>query len=224
MSVTDRHPDRRDRGALDQLVAGAREHDDPGPAANGRLTALAGVALLIVLAAEGLTIVGIHRLLAAHVFIGFIVVGVVAVKLASTSYRFFRYYTGDPRFGQAGPPRPLLRVLAPLLIVLTLVVLGSGIGLLATHPGRSSTLVTIHKASFILWFVVTTVHVLAYALRSLVWSAAEVTGRGSAAVLAGRRRRFLALLGGLVVGLGLAVATAGWAHPWIVWFSNRAGH
>ncbi|HLY84743.1 MAG TPA: hypothetical protein VKQ71_17295, partial [Acidimicrobiales bacterium] len=38
--------------------------------ANSRLTAIAGVVLIVVLAAEGVTILRIHRLVAAHVVVG----------------------------------------------------------------------------------------------------------------------------------------------------------
>src|ERR1700758_1926317 len=94
--------------------------------ANARLTAWAGLALFVLLAAQGVTILRIHRLGAAHVVLGFALLGPLAVKFASTGWRFLRYYGGDAEYGRAGPPLPLLRVLAPLVVASTVVVFGSG--------------------------------------------------------------------------------------------------
>lgn len=137
-----------------------------GPTGNERLTAWAGAALFVLLGLEGLTVLGIHRLMMWHIQIGLVLVGAVAVKLASTGYRFSRYYTGDDRYRRKGPPHPLMRILAPFLILLTVAVLGSGIGLLFQPPGTGGfPMLALHKASFLLWFGLTAVHVLVYAWR-----------------------------------------------------------
>jgi hypothetical protein len=176
---------------------------------------MAGMLLVIALAVEGVTILGIHRLMALHIALGLALLGPLAVKLLSTSWRFVRYYRGDPDYGRAGPPRPLLRVLAPIVVVTTLTVFASGIGMLLAGPGRGSTLLVVHKVSFIVWFGVMTVHVLAYILPAARWSLADVAGYGSAPVLATRRARQLLIIAGLVVGLALGIAGLGWAHPWV---------
>ena len=197
----------------------AEEPVDAGPAANARLTALAGAVLFVLLALLGLTIPGAKGHLSLHVFVGFLLVGPLLVKLASTGYRFLRYYTGDPRYGRAGPPRPLLRGLAPLVIATTLLVFGSGIALLAVSPGRSSTLVTLHKVTFLLWFLVMTVHVLAYLGKTVALASAELTARGRTAVLASRWARLTLVAAGVVLGLGLAIATRSLARPWVQWYA-----
>ena len=46
----------------------------------------------------------------------------VALKLASTGYRFWHYYRGSPAYVLRGPPHLLLRLLAPLVVVSTLAV------------------------------------------------------------------------------------------------------
>ena len=84
------------------------ETRDTGVEANGRLTAMTGIALLVLLAAEGITILRIHRLLPAHFFIGLLLIPPVVLKMTSTGYRFVRYYMGDPDYRRAGPPPPLL--------------------------------------------------------------------------------------------------------------------
>src|ERR1017187_3514939 len=78
---------------------------------NPRLTSSAAVLLLILLAAEGLTLPAIHALLRPHVYIGFALIPPVALKLGSTLYRFTRYYTRTPAYRQKGPPPALLRML-----------------------------------------------------------------------------------------------------------------
>ena len=54
-------------------------------------------ALFVLLAVEGVTILRIHDLLTAHVFVGIVIAAFVVTKLASVGYRFVRYYVGDRR-------------------------------------------------------------------------------------------------------------------------------
>lgn len=195
------------------------------PEANARLTSLAGSVLLVLLAVEGVTVLGItvfgHRLITAHIVVGLALLGPLAVKLASTTWRFVRYYTGDAGYGQAGPPRPLLRVLAPVVVATTIVLFASGVGLLTVRPGGGSILGTIHKASFVLWFGAMTIHVLAYVLPSARRSFADLRGSGPMKVLATRRPRLLVITASLVAGAALGAAGLGWAHPWATWFSSK---
>ena len=73
---------------------------------NARLTALAGAVLLVLLAVEGATILFLRPLLSVHVFVGMLLLGPVALKLASTGYRFVRYYTRQrASTSRKGPPR-----------------------------------------------------------------------------------------------------------------------
>jgi len=58
---------------------------------------MTGAVLLILLAAEGVTIVFKRELLTLHFFIGMLLVGPVLLKLGSTGYRFMKYYTGRCR-------------------------------------------------------------------------------------------------------------------------------
>ena len=63
-----------------------------GPEGNRRLTATTGAVLLVLLAAEGATLIAIRPLLSVHIFLGVLLIPPVALKLASTGYRFARYY------------------------------------------------------------------------------------------------------------------------------------
>ena len=89
----------------------AQRRADAGVAANARLTASNAVVLLVLLAAEGVTILRVRDLLTPHVFIGMVLVPPVLLKMASTGWRFARYYRGVPAYQRKGPP-PLLQGLA----------------------------------------------------------------------------------------------------------------
>ena len=51
----------------------------------------------------------------------------VALKLGSTGYRFARYYLGSPVYRAKGPPLLPLRLLAPVLVLTTLLVFATGV-------------------------------------------------------------------------------------------------
>ena len=180
-----------------------------GAIGNNRLTSLLGLILLVGLAVEGATIPSIHQLLSVHVFVGMLLLGPVAVKLASTGYRFLRYYTGGPDYVRLGPPQPLMRFLvAPVLVLSTLTLFGSGVTLLIV-PHRGAVL-GLHKASFIVWFGAMTVHVLAYTARAVRHTLADLTGR----LPGGNRVRLVVAAVAIVAGIAIAVATYPLAHPW----------
>ena len=187
-----------------------REHDRRasfgGAAGNERLTSLAGALLVVLLAVEGATIPFLRPLLSVHIFVGMLLLGPVALKLASTGYRFARYYTGASEYVAAGPPAPLMRVLvAPVLVLSTLTLFGTGV-LLVASPHRGAVL-GLHKASFVVWFGACSVHVLAYALRTL---------RGLAARrLSGEQVRLVLVVGALAAGAVVAIATYPLAAPWL---------
>jgi hypothetical protein len=82
-----------------------------GTEGNEILTSATAVVLTGLLAAEGLTIVRMGGLVTAHMFIGLVLIPPVLLKLASTGYRFVRYYTGSRAYRAAGPPPLPLRLL-----------------------------------------------------------------------------------------------------------------
>src|SRR5947209_18929976 len=123
-----------------------------GTEGNEILTSAAAVVLVVLLLAEGVTIVHMHGLLSAHMFIGLVLIPPVMVKLGSTGYRMVSYYAGARAYRVKGSPLLPLRVMAPLLVASTLAVLASGVALLVAGH-KSSTALTIHKLSFILYGV-----------------------------------------------------------------------
>lgn len=135
---------------------------DSGVESNSRLTATLGLVLLLVLAAEGVTLLGVGSHLRVHVFIGMLAIPPVLLKIGSTTWRFARYYTGSPAYKRKGPPPIALRVLGPAVVVLTVVLLASGVGLVLAPHALGGRLGFTHRASFVLWFAAMTIHVLGH--------------------------------------------------------------
>jgi hypothetical protein len=185
-----------------------------GAEGNERLTAMTGAVLLVLLAAEGVTILFKRQMLTAHFFIGMLLVGPVLLKMGSTGYRFARYYTGSDPYVREGPPALLLRLLGPVVIITSLGVIGSGVALAITGPG-ASWWIFLHKATFVLWFVAMSVHVLWYAPRLPRLLGGGSPGRARVTrALAGAGRRWLLLTVALAIGLLAALATYRLAGPW----------
>jgi hypothetical protein len=211
----------------------AAERD--GTEGNERLTAMTGAVLLILLLVECYTILKIGRLITPHVFLGMLLLGPVSLKACSVLYRFVRYYTGSAPYRRKGPPAPLLRVIGPVIMLLTACVFGSGVMLAVTGPGYygpPSGWLEIHRLSFIAWAFFIVIHVLAYLPRLPRLLAAEARaapaaeGETDGAVPAGRHvRRVMEVLGGrgtrlalltasLLCGLVIALLTVHLAGQW----------
>src|SRR5207248_1398684 len=190
----------------------SRRNQLGGTEGNEILTSATAVVLTVLLLAEGVTIVRMRGLVSAHMFIGMVLIPPVLLKLASTGYRFVRYYTGSRAYRAKGPPLLPLRLLAPALVVTTVGVFVTGVLLLAAGH-KSDTLLLVHKVSFIVWGVVFGVHFLAYTprvVRSLRsdWGAARrasVPGAGIRQLLVG-----VALGGGAALGLSLLPTMDAW--------------
>jgi hypothetical protein len=183
-----------------------------GTEGNELLTSATAAVLTVLLAAEGLTILNMGGLRTVHMFVGLVLIPPVLVKLGSTGYRFTRYYTRSSAYRAKGPPLLALRLLAPVLVALTIAVLVSGV-LLMVAGHKSDTLLLIHKASFIGWGAVFAVHFLAYiprVARSL--SAGLGAARREAVPGAGLRAMLLAaaLGGGVAVAIALLPTIEAW--------------
>lgn len=212
-----------------QAASGRAERQDPalpgtgGPAGNARLTAWTGLLLIVLLAAEGVTILRIGPLLRWHIVFGVLLIPPALLKTASTGWRIARYYAGSRPYRQAGPPPTLLRLLGPLVVVSTLAVLASGLALIPLGPvGSRSTItvlagqrvdaLTLHQACFLGWLAVTTVHVLARTVPA--WRI--VSGRtGAGGRVDGASARLVLVLAALVVGAVGAALVLGFAQGWV---------
>lgn len=196
--------------------ARARAASSGGTTGNERLTAATGAVLIVLLAIIGLTIISLSRLLWVHLFVGMLLLGPLALKLGSTGYRFARYYAANRSYRQKGPPPGPLRLLAPIVVLSTLVVFASGAALLLVGPSSRDTLLPIHKVSFFVWVAFMAIHVLAHlptvarALRADYVDPA-VGGRQAP----GRNGRTLLLIGALASGVVIAILVIPQFAPWI---------
>ena len=205
-----------------------------GAAGNERLTVMTAAVLLILLAAECYTILRIGHLLTLHVFLGMLLLGPVTLKAASVIYRFARYYTRSAPYRRKGPPALPLRVIGPIILLLTACVFGSGIMLTVTGPsyGPPSGWLVVHRISFFAWLFFIAIHVLAYVARLPRLLAAEARGvalpeggtgghagawrhaRRAMEVLGGRGTRLALLIASLLGGLVIALLTVHLAGQW----------
>jgi hypothetical protein len=169
-----------------------------GSAANEQLTAVVAMLLLALLLVEGATLLNVRSLLTVHAFVGILLIPVLALKLASTSWKMLRYYRGAEEYVLRGPPQLILRVLvAPILIGSTIVLFGTGVWLLAADQ-TEGTLVGLHKASFVVWVGAFGLHLLSRLLPAL-----RALGRR----VPGLSLRFGIATLSLVGGLALATVT-----------------
>ncbi len=189
-----------------------------GTNGNERLTITTGLVLLILLALLGVTILRIRPLLSEHMFLGVLLICPVTLKLASTGYRFIRYYTFEERYRRKGPPAMPLRLLAPIVLVSTVVVFASGVALMLLGPSSRNALLPIHKISFFVWVAATALHVLGHLTDlSRVLIPRSPSGTLLAEVQdspAGRSGRALALSVTLLAGVVLGILSISQFAPW----------
>jgi hypothetical protein len=182
--------------------------------ANARLTASVAVVLFVLLAAEGLTILRIHALLTPHVFIGMLLIPPVLLKVGSATWRFARYYLGSPEYRRKGPPPIVLRLLGPVLVTLTMIVLASGFALLLAPNGWRDRLLLLHKASFIVWIAAMIIHVLGH-MQDTVRLAPRDWMHRTRSQVSGAGFRQWALAASLALGLVLAAVTVPEVGRWL---------
>jgi hypothetical protein len=210
---------------LGQSRDGVRGRPDPasgdswegrgGPEANARLTASTAVVLLLLLAAEGVTVLRIRVLLTPHVFIGMLLVPPVLLKVGSTMWRFARYYSGDPEYRRKGPPLPILRLIGPVVVLLTLAVFATGIALLLGPRSWRSQMLLLHKASFIVWLALMAVHVLGHLLDTAELAPRDWIRRTRRQVDGAGARQWI-LAASVALGLILAIIVAPRVGPWLI--------
>jgi hypothetical protein len=183
----------------------------PGVTANERLTSLTGALLIVLLGLIGITILSVRELLPQHLLLGFVLIPPLTLKMASTGYRFVRYYTGDPKYRQAGPPTLLLRLLGPLVVLSTVAVFVTGLELWYFGLRFGGVWVEAHKLSFMIWLPLTGVHVLGHLGQTGEAAATELSSSSTTQTVT---RRSL-VVGSLVAGVVLAAASPTYASPFI---------
>jgi hypothetical protein len=185
-----------------------------GPDGNERLTSALGLSLLVLLPVEAATTLSLHDYLSVHLFLGLLLIPPICVKLATTGWRFMGYYLRSEPYRAKGPPDVFLRLLAPPLVLSTIVLFGTGVAFLVVGHG-GGLLLTAHAASFIAFGGLVTVHSLAYLTRAWRHGVGDWR-RGAGGSVGSRWRRaavVVSLLAGVVVALGTYSAQTSWlAH------------
>jgi hypothetical protein len=183
-----------------------------GTEGNEILTSATAAVLTILLVAEGITIIRMGGLVSVHMFVGLLLIPPVLLKLASTGYRFARYYTGERTYREKGPPPLALRLLAPVLVISTVAVLVTGVWLLLLGH-RSDQLLLLHKVSFIVFGVIFAIHFLAYVPR-VVRSLRADWGSIHRHAVPGAGLRGLLVAASLGAGLALALSLLSTITGW----------
>jgi hypothetical protein len=199
-----------DESTLDDL------NPELNPDGNERLTAAVGLVLLLLTIVELATIVfGLHTYLSLHVFVGLVLIPPVLLKLASTGWRFFRYYSGSTPYVAKGAPQLPMRLLAPLLITATVILFASGVAMGVLHGHSLVIARRLHGPASVVWIILVGVHVLVYLKRSLTSSHEDVTPESRASVPGAKARTYLlsfAVVAGIVVGAATLPAQHRWLH------------
>jgi hypothetical protein len=195
-------------------VAVGRKSLSEGVVGNARLTSLAGLVLLLLFFLEGLTLMGVRQMISIHIFLGLLIIPPLGLKLASTGYRFVRYYTGNAAYRHFGPPALPLRLLAPVLVASVAGLMGSGVMLLVLGPGAGHAWRQIHTLTFVIWFCVMTVHVLAYSFKAVDIAWPDLV-RGGSWRISGTVTRQSLVVGSVLLGLALAIGALPLDSAWL---------
>ena len=187
----------------------------PNPDGNERLTATVGLVLIVLTLIEiGTVVFGLGQFLSLHVFVGLVLIPPVVLKLASTGWRFTRYYTRNAAYRLKGAPRLVMRLLAPLLVASTVILFGSGVAMGVLHGHALSIARQLHGPASVAWMILIGFHVLVYLRRAVVSAKEDVVPVERSAVR-GAGARTVALLVAIAAGLAAGLATVPAQHRWL---------
>jgi hypothetical protein len=191
------------------------EQTQAGVIGNERLTALVSFVLLVLIIVELVTSAFLRLWLPTHTVVGVLLAGPLLVKMGSTGWRFLRYYTRAPAYVRRGPPFLVLRVLGPMLLITTVVMVGSGIGLVVVGPIQVFLLT--HVFSALVWLPLIVVHSVAHLLQVPSRLADDWSTRLGFHSRRGRGLRLGVNLGALLLGVIAAVLLFPAATPLFAW-------
>jgi hypothetical protein len=196
--------------AAGQRVRVSSQRLASGVLANQRVTSVVGALLSLLVVAIAVTTLSMPQFLPAHYVVGLLMLPPVVLKLATTGYRFARYYLGATAYRLAGPPAQLQRLLiAPVLVASTAAVFASGIELWLFGLRFGSSWTTAHTLSAVVFVFALGAHLVAHLRGSAEATLAETTAPPSRPVTT---RRVL-VLGTLLFGVVLAGASVAYATP-----------
>ncbi|MFD1676365.1 hypothetical protein [Alicyclobacillus fodiniaquatilis] len=183
---------------------------------NERMTAIAGTILFILIVTQLIITANLHALLSVHIFVGVLLSGPIVIKMFSTGFKFVRYYTRNPIFVKSGTPNIWLRLLAPFLVLMTLLVFISGFSLAIIGPTHMGLFFTIHAASVAIWLPLVAVHIYAHIRRATRVTFSDLRQHTSFRVK-GRNGRLGINLAGLIMGAIAAMVMIPVSETWDHW-------
>ena len=107
---------------------------------------------------------------------------------------------------------PVLRILGPVVGIMTIAVLGTGVSLLWAPSSWRDTTLLLHKATFVVWFGAMTVHVLGHLVDTYRLAPRDWTP--NAVYVPGVWLRRAVLVATLMAGAGLGVLALGQVGTW----------
>ena len=152
--------EREKRGRIRRTLRFAHGRQRGQPAADGRDRGC----LLVLLAAEGVTLLAIRPLVSAHVFIGMLLLPPVALKLAPPAIALPATTPATGRTASTVLRTRSLRLLGPVVVLSTSALFATGVALVVLGP-QGGAVLGLHKASFVVWLAAMAAHVLAHVLR-----------------------------------------------------------
>jgi hypothetical protein len=182
-----------------------------GSRGNEILTSVNAAVLVVLIAVQGVTILALDSLIHVHLFVGVVLLGPVLLKLTSTGYRFARYYAGAREYRAAGAPPTVLRAVAPVFVLATIGLFGSGVALLLQGEGGGIA-GALHVTSFWVWLACLALHVALNGREVLSVMRAALTSRRER--LAGAQLRAALVLGSLLGGILLAISLVSKITGW----------
>lgn len=245
-------PDRANAVLSPGSPAPARDEGDAsarqaaGVVGNTRLTSLLGVTLLALLVLQVASALFFALLVynvafftgpaydivrPVHFFVGFALLPLVGLKLASTGWRFSRYYLRSDAYHRAGPPSWTARLIAPLLIVSGISVLASGVEMWSFQNQLGWPWTAIHNVAAFTFVTVLVIHVVLHVRQAHREAAADLAGTPAVATAtpaapvrepvggAVTRRAILGL--GLAGAVALGVGASGWPSASLAWLMPR---
>jgi hypothetical protein len=166
-----------------------------------------------------------------HFFVGFALMPLLGLKLASTGWRFTRYYLRGRGYRAAGRPTWMARLIAPLLLVSGISLFASGVEMWSFQNQLGWPWTAIHNVAAFTFVGTLVVHLILHvrdahrdAAADLSGEPAVVASRGAPGVrepLGGSVTRRVALGGALTAGAALGAGASGWPSPALAWLVPR---
>jgi hypothetical protein len=209
-----------------------------GVAGNTRLTSLAGVVLLALITLQVVSALFFALLTynvslpvgplydvvrPVHFFVGFMLMPLIAIKLASTGYRFGRYYTRKQAYRDAGAPPPVPRLIAPVLIGSAIILVASGVEMWSYQNQFGLPWTAIHNVAAFTFVSVVIIHIALHVRDAHRDAAADLAGvpapsqSAAAAAPAGAITRRALIGGGIAFGAVLGAGASSWPFAPLGW-------